>query len=146
MSAASARTASRPLTPPERCSYRHPMASQAAIEEYAAIYRAREVARRQAMADRAEHLRALLPEAARVLREEFGATRVGVFGSLATPTRRFGEGSDVDVYVDSLRRGRYFEAVDRLTLLFGADVDLVELARAPEGLRAHIDAEGVDVD
>lgn len=120
------------------------MASRADIERFSATYRARDQARREALTGRAEALRARLPEAARLLRDDFGATRVGVFGSLHSGG--FGEGSDVDLYVDRLRRGRYFEAFDRLTLLFDADVDLVELTRAPEGLRAHIEEEGEDVD
>lgn len=113
------------------------------IARYATLYRERERARRDALAARAAELSARLPEAAALLRERFGADRVGVFGSLVRGT--FAEGSDVDLYVDHVAPGRYFEAVTCLVALLDADVDLVELARAPSSLRDLITAEGRDV-
>ncbi|MCA9517969.1 MAG: nucleotidyltransferase domain-containing protein [Myxococcales bacterium] len=112
-------------------------------QRYAAAYRARERSRRSALASRAAELRALLPEAAARLRRDFGASRVGIFGSLARDA--FDEGSDVDIYVDHITGGAYFQAVDQLCRLLGEAVDLVELTRAPASLREHIEAEGEDV-
>jgi predicted nucleotidyltransferase len=120
------------------------MPSREIIEEYARIYRDREAARRGAIARRAAAIRRKLPEAAALLRERYGVRRVGVFGSLATGA--FGEASDVDLYVDAVRKGAYFRAVAELTALLDADVDLVELEGAPESLAAHIMEEGQDVD
>ncbi len=111
---------------------------------YAAIYRDRELARRAGLTKLVASLQARMPAAAAVLRSDFGASRVGVFGSLVAG--RFDESSDVDIYVDSVAPGRFFEAVDRLCVLFGRPVDLIELRAASESLRARIAAEGVDVD
>ncbi|GMV39796.1 MAG: hypothetical protein AMXMBFR64_15120 [Myxococcales bacterium] len=132
------------LTVRLRAGYGDAMEARETIARYAAIYRQREEERRDALARRASALCARLPEAAALLRARFGATRVGVFGSLARG--RFAEGSDVDLYVDHVAPGRYFEAVASLAALLDADVDLVELDRAPASLRDLIAAEGQDVD
>lgn len=86
---------------------------------------------------------ARLPEAARILREEFGALRVGVFGSLVTSV--LSDDSDVDLYVDSIQRGRYWQAVARLRQIFRRPVDLIELVDAPDSLQQCIAEDGVDV-
>ncbi|MGM0578242.1 MAG: nucleotidyltransferase family protein [Myxococcota bacterium] len=120
------------------------MVSDATIKRYARIYR--EEARRDEEARR-RVAREVLDRSAAVatmLREDFGAERVGYFGSLVTG--RLEETSDVDLYVDRIRRGGYFRAIDRATDALGRHVDLVELERAPESLREVIARDGVDVD
>jgi len=112
-------------------------------QSYAEAWRARCARNELAARARADAARRLLPEAARILRDDFGADRVGVFGSLLGG--RLAPESDVDLFVDAVRRGRYWQALAQLTELFGRDVDLVELERAPPSLRATIDAEGIDV-
>lgn len=111
---------------------------------YAAIYRERERERRAGLGERATALRALLPQAAELLKTEFGATRVGVFGSLLTT--RFDDASDVDLYADTIADGRFFEAVDRVSTLLGVPVDLIELRTAPASLLQRIAEDGLDVD
>lgn len=112
-------------------------------QSYIDGFRAR-VARAEAeRTKRTEAARALLPEAARVLREDYGATRVGAFGTLVTS--QLAEDSDIDLYVDAITRGRYWQAVARLAQLFGRPVDLIELADAPPSLRTTIAEDGVDV-
>lgn len=86
-------------------------------------------------------LRAKAREVADVLRREFGATEVILFGSLV-------EGdvhacSDVDLAVRGLPPGRYFEALARAADLLGCDVDLVDLESARPSLRSRIDETGV---
>ena len=93
--------------------------------------------------ERTEAARALLLEAARLLRSSFGATRVGAFGSLVTS--ELAADSDIDLYVDTIARGRYWRAVAQLTALFGRPVDLIELDVAPPSLIETIEHEGVDV-
>ena len=65
------------------------------------------------------------------------------FGSLVTTG--LAPGSDIDLYVDAVTRGRYWQAVAQLARLFGRPVDLVELAHAPSELLATIAEDGVDV-
>jgi predicted nucleotidyltransferase len=68
---------------------------------------------------------------------------VGYFGSLRR--RSLAADSDVDLYVDRIRRGRYFVAVDRAWRALGLPVDLVELDRASDSLRRAIATEGVPI-
>jgi predicted nucleotidyltransferase len=94
--------------------------------------------------ERARRVLARLPALATLLREEFGVLRIGYFGSLRR--RRLAEDSDVDLYVDRVRRGRYFVALDRAWRALEVPVDLVELESAPDSLRKAIAAEGVSID
>jgi hypothetical protein len=50
------------------------------------------------------------------------------------------------VWVDRIRTGRFFDAVDRLVQSVGREVDLVELERAPKSLREAIERTGVEID
>ncbi|MCA9517519.1 MAG: hypothetical protein KC635_21410 [Myxococcales bacterium] len=113
------------------------------FHSYIEGFRARRAAAERDDRARTEAALARLPAAARMLREEYGATRVGAFGSLVGAGLR--DGSDVDLYVDAIRHPRFFQAVARLTELFGHPVDLIELEGAPRSLRDVIEAEGVDV-
>jgi len=83
-------------------------------------------------------------EAARVLREGFGATRVVVFGSLAHGAW-FGARSDVDLAAEGIPPDAFWRAwcaLDRL----GArvEIDLIAIESAPIRLRAEIE-KGVAV-
>ena len=83
-------------------------------------------------------------EAARVLREGFGATRVVVFGSLAHGAW-FGSHSDVDLAAEGIPPDAFWRAwcaLDRL----GArvEIDLIAIESAPIRLRAEIE-KGVAV-
>jgi len=91
-----------------------------------------------AVAGQVEARRALLGEAAEILRDDFGASEVLLFGSMVDGGVH--AGWDADLSVRGLSPQRYFDALARLSELFGCDVDLVELESARESLRAHIDA------
>ena len=106
----------------------------------AATFAAREAAAHAWVQERATRLRQRLPDAAALLRAEYGATRVWHFGSLAAGTPH--AESDVDLAVDQFE-GAYFTALSRLVDLFGAEVDLVVLPTATDSLRERILAEGV---
>ena len=63
--------------------------------------------------------------AAAHLLESMGASKVFVFGSLATGELR--QGSDVDMAVCGLPAKIYFSAVSKASDIFGRPVDLVDL-------------------
>jgi len=111
------------------------------IDQTVAHLRARDAARRERAARRAKGLRALIPEAARMVRDRFGAKRVWVFGSLATGEVH--EASDVDLAVERMVAAVYFEALSSLMQHFPCDVDLVRLEEAPDSLRDRVREQGV---
>ena len=94
----------------------------------------------QRSTERAQRLRHGLAGAAALLRTRYGATRVVLFGSLATESHR--ETSDVDLAVKGLPNALYFAALADLMAHFGSPVDLVRLEDAPNSLRERIAAEG----
>ena len=105
---------------------------------------AAEEARAQAQCREADRTLALLPRAASLLRHEFGANRVGYFGSLLRG--RLWETSDVDLYVDRIPpEHSYFRALDAVATLLGRHVDLVELETAQESMRQRIAEDGRDI-
>ena len=80
--------------------------------------------------------------AAVLLKEEFGATRVAVFGSLVQP-ELFHRRSDVDLAVWGLDGTEYYRAVSRLLSLDSDfSFDLVEVEHASSRLREKIEREG----
>ena len=84
-------------------------------------------------------------EAARVLREEFGATRVVAFGSLRS-RNLYTEWSDIDLAASGIAKGSYFRAVARLLdLAPDFKVDLIDLDACDERLRLRIQSEGIEV-
>lgn len=107
----------------------------------------RETAKKRARARR-EHLEArrgraweVARQAAALLVDEFGATKVAVFGSLLHPELFHGR-SDVDLAVWGLAERDYFRAVSRLLSLGGdISVDLIEMENASDRLRNRILAE-----
>jgi predicted nucleotidyltransferase len=82
-------------------------------------------------------------QAADVLKSQFAATQVVVFGSVLSP-EHFHAHSDVDLAVWGLAEGTYYQAVGRLQGL-DADIaiDLVEGELAPPALLATIQQTGV---
>jgi predicted nucleotidyltransferase len=84
-------------------------------------------------------------EAARLLKERFGANRVVVFGSLTRPGS-FTRWSDVDLAAWGLMPRDTFRAMSAV-----ADVDLeisvqlVDVATCRPDLRAAIEREGIDL-
>lgn len=93
---------------------------------------------------RQERLRAAAADCARLLLRRFGASRVMLFGSVATG--RADSRSDLDLAVEGLARARYFEALAALHDLADSSVDLVLWEEAPPTLRERILREGVALD
>ena len=87
----------------------------------------------------------LAREAAELLRREYGATRVVVFGSLLRPSM-FDERSDVDIAAwgiapqDTLRAMSAVAYLDR-----EIEVNLVDVSTCQPGILHVIEQEGVDV-
>ncbi len=96
---------------------------------------------------RARRLRAwrLARKAAKMLKTEFGVTRVAVFGSLLYTTR-FHLKSDVDLAVWGMDEKKYYRAV---SLLLDIDplisVDLVSVEGARPALKKVIEKEGKEL-
>ncbi len=112
-------------------------------------YRAGLEARSSALADRRAQRRArawkVAEEAACLLRERYGATRVVVFGSLAEGAH-FTERSDIDLAAAGLRPEEHLAALGRLLMLSpDFEFDLVDLAACPDGLRDAILSRGVEL-
>jgi predicted nucleotidyltransferase len=81
--------------------------------------------------------------AARILKDEFGASRVAVYGSLIHP-ERFHLRSDVDLAVWDVKQ--YFRAIARLLDIDPEiEFDLVPVEDARPHVRAVIDREGVEL-
>jgi predicted nucleotidyltransferase len=75
---------------------------------------------------------------------EAGARRVRLFGSLVTG--RLGDTPDIDLAVEGVPPEEHFSLWVALSRLAEpVEVDLVDLASAPESLRRRVEAEGVDV-
>jgi uncharacterized protein len=81
--------------------------------------------------------------AAHLLREEFGATRVIAFGSLAHGAW-FGPRSDIDLAAEGIPAHIFWRAwcaLDRLDST--VDIDLIAIESAPDRLRDEIMQQGV---
>lgn len=105
--------------------------------------RRREAEQQQAIAVRCERAWVLARQAARVLKCEFGASRVMLYGSLLRPGQ-FHLRSDVDLAAWAVRD--YFRAVSRLLDLDPEiEVNLVEYELASPGLQAAIEREGMEL-
>jgi len=81
--------------------------------------------------------------AAAVLRTDFGATRVFAFGSLVRGGMH--EDSDVDLAVEGLAPGRYFEALGQVLSLRGPPVSLAPLESCRSHIREAVLREGVPI-
>lgn len=84
-------------------------------------------------------------DAARVLRERFGAQRVILFGSLCHPDA-FGTWSDIDVAVWGVPSGQFYKAVATISgISSDFQVDLVDTETARPTLRQAIEQEGIEL-
>lgn len=117
--------------------------------EKMAVYRAtaqrREQERRALVEARRERALALAQTASQLLKQEFGAARVVLFGSTLAPAF-FHERSDIDLAVWGLDERLYLRALGRLLDLDPAfEFDLVEFEAAPPRLQASIEQEGQEI-
>jgi predicted nucleotidyltransferase len=112
------------------------------LSSYAAGWLARDRARAQEEAAWRARIEARLPQVVRLLAEDFGVTRVLLFGSLARGTA--GPTSDVDLLVDGLPLERLIEATARADrLLAEANADLVPADRVRPEVLTRALAEGI---
>jgi len=115
--------------------------------EQMAIYRAAARKRQQQKRDRLLQRHALgcqiAQQAANLLKQEFQAEKVVLFGSMRSAAAVH-ERSDVDLAVWGLQPQAYFRAVGRLQGLDpDVSIDLIEAESAPSRLLAEILAEGI---
>jgi predicted nucleotidyltransferase len=89
---------------------------------------------------RRRDLRATAARLAAILRSEFGAQRVWIFGSVVRPW--FHEESDLDLAAEGISPSRRADAWDRVAALADVSVDLVCLEEAAPLLRERILADG----
>ena len=115
----------------------------AQIERYRRSAQEREAARKQQLAARRERAWEVAHQAADLLKREFGATRVVVFGSLIHP-ELFHVHSDIDLAVWDIQH--YYRAVAHL-LDLDPDVnfDLVPIEDAKPAILELIEKEGIEL-
>ena len=100
---------------------------------------------RKDLTDRWDRAHDVVRRAARLLREQFGARRVVVFGSLVHRAS-FTSWSDIDLAIWGMRDGDFFRAVAALTRLsVEFKIDLVDVDTCRPALHKHIEEEGIDV-
>jgi predicted nucleotidyltransferase len=112
---------------------------------YQATARKRKAQEEQALARRQERAWALAQQAANLLRERFGATRVVVFGSLAHE-KAFTPWSDVDIAAWGIRPEDTWRAVGAVMDLDAEmEINLVDVSSARPSVLAAIEREGLDL-
>ena len=96
------------------CNLFQPMVniSPTQLQRYIVSAQERERDRLAKLEERRRSALNLAKQAVSLLKEEFGATQVILFGSLLTET--FHESSDIDLAVMGLSEKQYFQAVGRL--------------------------------
>lgn len=111
------------------------------MQRYLNTAQARKQQRLAKLHQRREQGLELAKTAAQILKSEFAASRVVLFGSLLSD--RFHETSDLDLAVWNLPEASYFKAVSRLLALSAFAVDLVEVQYAPPEMLEAI-AQGIE--
>jgi uncharacterized protein len=113
------------------------------LKTYRKTAREREAKLRIQVDERRNRAWVIARQAARILKEEFGASRVVVFGSLLH-TELFHLRSDIDLGVWDIQS--YFRAVSRLMDIDPEiEFDLVPVEDARPGILAVIEQYGVDL-
>jgi predicted nucleotidyltransferase len=102
--------------------------------------------REQARQESLKHLQSrgieIAKQATRILRQEFGATRVVLFGSMLQP--KIHADSDIDLAVWNLTKSDYFQAVGKLQGLSEFLIDLIEADNASDYMVEAI-AQGMEL-
>lgn len=112
---------------------------------YIETLRRRDRADRERIQHRYERAWQLARQAAEVLRRDFGATRVVVFGSLLRPSM-FGERSDVDIAAWGIPPQDTLRAMSAVAYLDEQiEVNLVDVSTCKPGILRVIESEGVDI-
>jgi len=87
----------------------------------------------------------LAREAARVLREKFGAEKIVLFGTLAH-AEWFSPWSDIDLAVWGIKPESFYTAVAFVTGLASSfKIDLVDIKECRPALRKVIEVEGIEI-
>lgn len=124
------------------------MAQELSSEKLASYLRGaseRERRRREAAISRRERGWTVARQAARVLREMFGATRVVVFGSLVHG-HWFRVDSDIDIAVAGVPPDRFWHVWAALDdVAEGFEINLVALEDTTGTFRQHIEVEGIEL-
>jgi predicted nucleotidyltransferase len=122
------------------------MPTDAAVEQitaYRTMARCRQEERAKRLGLRHERALKVAHQAAMVLKQQFGAKRVLMFGSVVSRDRFHGH-SDIDLAVWGLAEELHYRAVG---VILGIDpeflLDLVRAESAPSGLLAAIDRDGI---
>ena len=120
---------------------------QQEFEEYIEAWRERLARQERARQMRAQDLREIAYTCARRLIQDFGASKVYLFGSLLEEDLVH-DRSDVDLAVEGLEGKLYFKALREVWALLpaGVELDLVLLERAWPGLAERVRREGVLLD
>lgn len=113
------------------------------IEEYVERWRRRQATERERNRRLAQQARLDAERIAAMLREQFGATRIILFGSLVTD--RFTANSDIDLAVDGLAPADYFSALAEASKLTDFPVDLKPLGELFPHVRNRALATGEDL-
>jgi predicted nucleotidyltransferase len=82
--------------------------------------------------------------AAALLREQFGATSVIVFGSLVRG--RFGENSDIDLAVAGISKGDFFSALAAVNAHSQRQIDLKPMESLEPRFKARVMSTGKAID
>ncbi len=110
------------------------------IAQYAQNWRALTRARRERAQPVITRIQRQLVAVARLLADEFGATRVVLFGSHARGDAT--EASDIDLLVYGIPLRELVSATDRARTLLGVHVDLIPADFTESVIREPAEAEG----
>jgi predicted nucleotidyltransferase len=112
------------------------------LESYIRAWRERWAEQRRADAEAARSARVLADRLARRLREEYGAHRVVLLGSLARG--EFRAGSDIDLAAEGVPDEAFFRAgADLEAAAGGLHVDLVPIESADPAFLADLARDGI---
>jgi predicted nucleotidyltransferase len=113
-------------------------------DDYVAGWRRRLNADEERLNIRAQEAASAAQKCAQVLYENYGVTKVYLFGSLRDP-EVFHEKSDIDLVVEGLPPHLYFKALAELWRLLppGMELDLIPFEDADSELRERVVKEGV---
>lgn len=113
------------------------------MQSYIETARRRQQQRKEHLHQLRQHGIAQAKTAAQLLRKEFGASRIVLFGSMLDEST-FHETSDLDLAVWNLSPSDYIAAVARLLQILDFSIDLVEAESVSSYLQESI-AKGLDL-
>ena len=119
--------------------------SEAQFDLYLQGLRQRDAQRKQRLSKRQERARQIANSAANVLKTEFGARKVILYGSLAHEAW-FRENSDIDLAVTGIPAKLFWRAwVTVARLSTDIEINIIDLADAKQSLVREIELTGVEL-